>query len=153
MSDIYEKLKELGITIPAPPAAGGIYSPCINFAGNLIYTSGFIPHIGGVEKYVGKVGDIPIEEAQAAARDCVLNALAVLHTCVGDLNRVRFVKMLCFVACKDDFYAQPIVANGASQLLLDIFGNEKGLPARSAIGVNVLPLNVPVEIEFLVELL
>jgi len=153
MSDIYVRLKELGLTIPAPPAAGGIYSPSINFAGNLIYTSGFIPHIGGVAKYEGKLGDVSIEDGQAAARDCLLNALSVLHGSVGDLNRVRFVKMLCFVACKEDFYAQPTVANGASQLLLDIFGNEKGLPARSAIGVNVLPLNVPVEIEFLVELL
>jgi len=153
MSDIYVKLQELGITLPAPPAAGGIYSPSIKFDGNLIYTSGFIPHIGGVAKYEGKLGHVSIEEGQAAARDCVLNALATLHRDVGDLNRIRFVKMLCFVASQEDFYAQPTVANGASQLILDIFGNEKGLPARSAIGVNVLPLNVSVEIEFLCEFL
>jgi len=153
MPNVYDKLHEMNITLPAPPAVGGVYSPCIPFCKNLIYTSGFIPHINGEAKYAGKLGDLSIEEGQAAAKDCLLNALSVLHNYLGDLNRIkRFVKVLCFVASKDDFYAQPKVANGASEFLLELFGEEKGLPARSAIGVNVLPLNVPVEIEFVVEI-
>jgi len=154
MSNVYDKLQLLGITLPPPPAVGGVYSPCISFCKNLIYTSGFIPHINGQEKkYEGKLGELSIEDGQNAARDCLLNALSVLHHHLGDLNRIkRFVKVLCFVASNNDFYAQPMVANGASELLKELFGEEKGLPARSAIGVNVLPLNVPVEIEFIVEI-
>jgi len=153
MENVYDKLKSMGITLPTPSAAIGVYSPSITFAENLVYTSGFLPHINGEEKYKGKLGDLTIEEGRDAARCCTLNALAVLHRDLGDLNRIkRFVKVLCFVAGHDDFYSQPKVANGASELIHELFGKEKGLPARSAVGVNALPGNVPVEIEFLVEI-
>jgi enamine deaminase RidA (YjgF/YER057c/UK114 family) len=93
-----------------------------------------------------------VEQGQEAARYCILNLLANLQAKIGDLNRIkRIVKMLCFVAGSDTFYAQPQVANGGSQLLIDIFGTEAGCCARSAIGVNALPGNIPVEIELLVE--
>jgi len=153
MANVYDKLKELGITLPTAASAIGVYSQSIEFADNLVYTSGCLPHINGEVKFTGRLGNLTIEEGQEAARNCTLNALAVLHRDLGDLNRIkRFVKILCFVASNDDFYLQPKVANGASELLCEVFGNEKGLPARSAVGVNVLPGNVPVEIEFLVEI-
>lgn len=153
MQNIYDKLKSMGITLPTPSAAIGVYAPSIVFGDNLVYTSGCLPHINGEEKYKGRLGDLSLEEGYNAASNCTLNALAILHRDLGDLNRIkRFVKILCFVASRDDFYLQPKVANGASELLCELFGKEKGLPARSAVGVNVLPGNVPVEIEFLVEM-
>jgi len=153
MQNIYDKLETLGITLPTPSAAIGVYAPSIAFGDNLVNTSGCLPHINGEEKYKGKLGDLTLEEGYDAARNCTLNALAILHRDLGDLNRIkRFVKILCFVAGRDDFYSQPKVANGASELLCEIFGKEKGMPARSAVGVNALPGNVPVEIEFLVEI-
>jgi enamine deaminase RidA (YjgF/YER057c/UK114 family) len=153
MLSVYDKLKEMGITLPAPSPAVGVYSPSIAFGANLVYTSGCLPHINGEEKYKGKLGDLTIEEGQDAAKNCTLNALAILHRDLGDLNRIkRFVKVTCFVACHDNFYLQPKVANGASEFLYELFGKEKGLPSRSAVGVNALPANVPVEIEFLVEI-
>ena len=152
MENIYDKLEKLGITLPTPPAAVGMYAPSLAFNGNLVYTSGCLPHVNGEVKYQGKLGDLTIEAGQAAARNCTLNALAILHRDLGDLNRIkRFVKLTCFVAGREDFYLQPKVANGASELLHEIFGEEKGLATRSAVGVNALPGNVPVEIEFLVE--
>lgn len=150
--NIYEKMKELDITLPEAPAKGGLYTPCVLFGENLAYISGCGAVIGG-QKAEGKLGkDYSLEEGQEFARRSMLNVLATLEATVGDLNRVkRAVKILVFVASDDEFTMQPQVANGASELLAELFGREM-VPARSAIGVNVLPGNLPVEIEAIFEL-
>lgn len=144
--NVYDNMKALDITLPEPPAKGGMYSPC-NMAGGMAYISGCGCNIGD-DIAAGRIGsDFTLEEGQALARRSMLNVLAVLQRAVGDLNRVRPVKILVFVSSDNDFFRQSDVANGASGLLYDLFGGEEGLPARSAIGVNVLPGNLPVEIE------
>ena len=153
MSNVYDKLKELRLTLPEPPQKGGVYTQCVEFGSNLVYVSGCGPDMNGNQKIKGKLGEISIEEGQEAAKCCALNVLAILHRDLGDLNRIKkFVKCITFVASTKDFYYQPQVANGASNFLIELFGEEKGRPARSAIGVNVLPGNIPVEIEYLIEL-
>jgi enamine deaminase RidA (YjgF/YER057c/UK114 family) len=151
MHDIYERLKELGLELPIAPAKGGVYSPSKQFGGNLVYISGCGPVID--QPVTGKVGqDFTKEEAKDHARNAMLNVLSVLQAHVGDLNKVKqAVKILVLVASDDHFYEQPYVANGGSQLLVDLFGEEAGAPTRSAIGVNVLPGNIPVEIEAIFE--
>ncbi|GHV52939.1 hypothetical protein AGMMS49579_10920 [Spirochaetia bacterium] len=153
MVNLEGTLKKYGLDMPNPPARGGIYEPAKEFGGNLYYLSGCGPVINGKQLYMGKLGvEYTVEEGQAAARYCVLNLLANLQAAIGDLGRVkRIVKMLCFVAGSDTFYDHPKVANGGSQLLEDIFGVEIGRCARSAVGMNALPGNIPVEIELLVE--
>lgn len=150
--NIYEKLKELNLTLPQAPAKGGLYSPCMRFAGNLVYVSGCGPIIGD-QKACGKLGkEYTTEEGMVWARNSMLNVLAVLEREVGDLNQVKkAVKILAFVASTDDFTEQPMVANGASALLGELFG-EENLPTRSAVGMNVLPGNIPVEIEGIFEI-
>jgi enamine deaminase RidA (YjgF/YER057c/UK114 family) len=154
MLNLEKALKAYGLIMPAPPARGGVYEPVKEFGENLYYLSGCGPVINGDQLFKGKLGaGLNIEQGQAAARYCVLNLLANLEAATGDLDRVkRIVKMLCFVAGADTFYDQPQVANGGSQLLVDIFGEDRGRCARSAIGVNALPGNIPVEIELLVEM-
>ncbi len=151
MANVYEKMNELGIQLPPPPPAGGIYTPVVEFTTNLLYCSGCGP---GNFAPLGKVGrDVTLEQAQEASRKCILNLLTNLEVKIGDLNKIkRFVKVLAFVASDNNFTQQPQVINGGSQLLVDIFGDAIGKPARSAIGVNVLPGNIPVEIEVLVEI-
>lgn len=146
--NVYDRLKELHLTLPAAPVKGGVYTPCKEFGKGLVYISGCGPVIGD-QKIVGKLGrDFSVEEGQRYAQQSMLNVLAVLEKQIGDLNRVTdVVKLLVFVASDDDFYQQPQVANGASKLLTDLFGETCGAPTRSAIGVNVLPGNIPVEIE------
>lgn len=153
MSDVYAVLKEKNIVLPAPPAKGGIYTPVMDFGDGLLYCSGCGPDLGGGDTVVGKVGkDVSVEDGQRAAYQCVLNLLANLQDKLGDLNRIkRFVKVLGFVNCTDDFSQQPQVINGGSQLILDLFGPEKGLPARTAMGANATPGNITCEIEALVE--
>jgi enamine deaminase RidA (YjgF/YER057c/UK114 family) len=153
MVDLEGALKKYGLSLPEAPARGGIYEPAKEFAGNLYYLSGCGPVFNGEQRFKGKLGaEFGVEQGQEAARYCVLNLLANLKAAIGDLNRVkRIVKMLCFVAGADTFYDQPQVANGGSQLLVDIFGEERGRCARSAVGMNALPGNIPVEIELLVE--
>lgn len=150
--DVYEKIKELGLELPQPPAKGGYYTPAKMFAGNLVYISGCGPVLDQPVK--GKMGsDFDMDEGMIYARNCMLNVLAVLEASIGDLNKVKsVVKVLAFVASANDFYDQPAVANGATLLLMELFGSETGLPTRSAIGVNVLPGNIPVEIEAIFEL-
>lgn len=150
--NVYEKLEKLGLTLPEPPAKGGLYTPCKAFGKNLYYISGCGPAIDG-HNYIGKLGqDISLEDGQKAARDCMLNVLAVLQAEIGDLNRVKnVVKILTFVASDNEFTSQPQVANGGSGLLAELFGETVGLPTRSAIGVNVLPGNIAVETEAVFE--
>jgi enamine deaminase RidA (YjgF/YER057c/UK114 family) len=147
-------LEKYGLRFPEAPARGGIYEPVKEFGENLYYLSGCGPVLNGEQGFKGKLGaEYGVEQGQEAARRCVLNLLANLKARIGDLDRVkRIVKMLCFVAGTAAFYDQPQVANGGSQLLIDIFGEEKGRCARSAVGINALPGDIPVEIELLVEL-
>ena len=151
MRNVYDVMKEKNIVLPQPPPKGGVYAPC-KIVGNMAYISGCGCVIDGCEA-AGKLGkDYTVEQGQAFARNCALNILAVLQREIGDLNRVKsVVKLLAFVASDDEFYQQPQVANGASGLLGELFGQEVGIPARSAIGVNVLPGNLPVEIEAIFE--
>lgn len=153
MKNVYDVMKEKNIVLPEPPAKGGVYTPVQEFGSNMLYCSGCGPDLGGGNTVRGKVGrDLSLEEGQKAAFNCMLNLLANLHAKLGDLNRIkRFVKVLAFVNCTDDFEQQPQVVNGGSNLLVELFGSEKGLPARSAIGTNALPGNIACEIEVLVE--
>ena len=144
MANVYDKLKEMNLTLPTPPAKGGLYTPVMEFGDHLLYCSGCGPQINGTS-INGKLGkELTVEQGQEAALRCMLN--------LGDLNRIkRFVKVLAFVNSADDFTQQPQVVNGGSQLLLDLFGEERGLPARTAMGVNATPGDIAVEIELLAE--
>jgi enamine deaminase RidA (YjgF/YER057c/UK114 family) len=145
-------LAELGLTLPevVPPVAA--YQPAVR-SGAYVYTSGQLPMVGGKLPVTGKVGaEVTADEAKELARTCALNALAAVKSVVGDLDRVaRVVKVTGFVASATDFTGQPGVINGASELLGQVLG-EKGAHARSAVGVAVLPLDAPVEVEIQVEL-
>lgn len=154
MRDVYEVLKEKNITLPQPPPKGGVYTPVQEFGDKLLYCSGCGPDLGGGNNVVGKLGkDLTLEDGQRAAYQCMLNLLANLDAKTGDLNRIkRFVKVLAFVNSADDFGMQPQVVNGGSNLLAELFGEEAGVPARSAIGTNALPGGIACEIEVLVEL-
>lgn len=154
MRDVYEVLKEKNITLPQPPPKGGVYTPVQEFGDKLLYCSGCGPDLGGGNNVVGKLGkDLTLEDGQRAAYQCMLNLLANLDAKTGDLNRIkRFVKVLAFVNSIDDFGMQPQVVNGGSNLLAELFGEEAGVPARSAIGTNALPGGIACEIEVLVEL-
>lgn len=147
------KLDASGIALPDPPGKAGIYTQCRFFGEGLVYLSGCGPDVPNAPQVLGRLGaGVSLPLGQDAARRCMLNALSILRRDLGSLERIEsFVKMLAFVASADDFYDQPLVANGASQMLIDLFGEKKGCPARSAIGVNVLPGNIPVEIELLVQ--
>jgi enamine deaminase RidA (YjgF/YER057c/UK114 family) len=148
---VEERLKELGIVLPEVPKPVAAYVPAV-VSGNHVFTSGQIPMVKGKLKYAGKVDrDLSVEEASEAARICALNALAAVRSVLGSLDRVvRIVKVTGYVACVEAFADQPKVMNGASNLLVEIFG-EAGRHARSAVGTNALPLNAAVEIEILAE--
>jgi enamine deaminase RidA (YjgF/YER057c/UK114 family) len=151
MSVLDDRLAELGLTVPPVPKPAGAYIPAI-ISGNLVFTSGQLPSVGGQLPATGKVGaEVTPEAAKELARNCVLNGLAAVQGVLGSLDRVtRVVKVVGFVASAPSFTAQPTVINGASELLGEIFG-EAGQHARSAVGVAVLPLDAPVEIEFVFE--
>jgi enamine deaminase RidA (YjgF/YER057c/UK114 family) len=150
--NVYDTLKKLGIILPEPPPASGLYLPVNEFGGSFLYTSGVGPVKDGKPAYTGKAGDVSLEYAQAAARQCILNILSIVDKKTGDLNVIkRVVKMLGFVASTNGFTKQPLVMNAASELLGEVFG-ENGRHARSAIGVNVLPEDFTVEIELIFEL-
>lgn len=149
---IEARLQELNITLPNPSAPAANYVPFMK-VGSLVFISGQLPIWNGELKYKGKLGDtISIEEGQAAARLCALNILAQLKAaCEGDLNRVlRCVRLGGFINSKDDFQEQPKVMNGASDLMVDVFG-DKGRHVRTAVGVNTLPFGVAVEVDALFE--
>ncbi|MFM6973968.1 MAG: RidA family protein [Agromyces sp.] len=145
------RLNELGLVLPPVAAPVAAYVPTVR-SGNLVFTSGQLPFVAGVLPATGKVGaEVAASEATQFARVAVLNALAAVAAEVGSLDRVRrIVKLVGFVSSSPEFTGQPAVINGASELLGDIFG-DAGKHARSAVGVAVLPLDAPVEIELIVE--
>ncbi len=147
------KIAELGLTLPEVAAPAGAYVPALR-SGSHVYTAGQVPFIEGKLPAAGKVGaEVSAEQAKELAGVCALNALAAVKSVVGDLDRiVRVVKVVGFVASAPDFTAQPGVINGASELLGEILG-DKGVHARSAVGVAVLPLDSPVEVEIQVEVM
>ncbi|NUP45848.1 MAG: RidA family protein [Catenulispora sp.] len=151
MSHPEEKLAELGLKLPEVAAPVAAYIPVLR-SGDLVYTSGQLPMVDGALPMVGKVGaEVSAEDAKALAQRCALNALAAVKSEIGDLALVkRVVKVVGFVASAPDFTGQPGVINGASELLGAVFG-EAGRHARSAVGVAVLPLDAPVEVELTVE--
>lgn len=152
---IGHRLTELGITLPGVAAPLAAYVPAVR-TGSYVWTSGQLPFVDGALPVTGKVGDGPglvaPDVAAGLARTAVLNALAAVNELAGSLDRVaRVVKVVGFVASDPSFTGQPAVINGASELLGQVFG-EAGLHARSAVGVAVLPMDSPVEVELVVEL-
>lgn len=151
MSEPEERLAELGLSVPEVATPLAAYAPAVR-TGNYVYTSGQLPLREGSLILSGKVGgEVTLEQAVGCAQQCALNGLAAVKSLVGDLSSVvRVVKVVVFVASTPDFTGQPSVANGASELLGKVFG-DKGQHARSAVGVSVLPLDAPVEVELIVE--
>ncbi|MFJ2354502.1 RidA family protein [Frigoribacterium sp. NPDC087798] len=154
MTTVDERLAELGLVLPPVAAPEGSYVPALR-TGSLVYTAGQLPFVDGRLPTTGKVGDgdglVEPADAQALAATCVLNALAAAATVLDSLDDVvRVVKLTGFVASDPGFSGQPGVINGASDLLGQIFG-EAGRHARSAVGVAVLPLDSPVEVELVLE--
>ena len=146
-----DRLAELGIDLPAAPAAAGSYVPAL-VSGSMLYTSGQLPFVEGVLPATGKVGaEVSPEDAHRYARTAALNVLAAAHATVGLDNIARLVKVVGFVASAPGFTGQPGVINGASDLFVEVFG-ESGRHARSAVGVAELPLGTPVEVEAIFEL-
>jgi enamine deaminase RidA (YjgF/YER057c/UK114 family) len=147
-----QRLRELGVTLPevAAPVASYIQAVQVD---KLVYTSGQIPFVKGQLIYKGVVGkDLTLEEGYEAARVCVLNALAAVKSLAGSIDNIeRIIRLTGYVNSVDGFTDQPKVMNGASELLLQVFG-EDGRHARSAIGVNTLPLGAAVEVELIVKL-
>lgn len=148
---VSEKLAEIGLTIPQIAAPVASYLPAV-ISENLVFTAGQLPFVDGKMAVTGKVGsEVSAETANGLARTAVLNALAAVESQIGSLDRVtRIVKLVVFVASDPSFAGQPGVANGASDTLVEIFG-DIGKHARSAVGVAVLPLDAAVELELVVE--
>lgn len=154
MAAVEARLAELGIELPEVAAPVAAYVPAV-VTGSLVYTSGQLPFVAGALPATGKVGDghglVPAGDAKEHARLCALNALAAVKAELGSLDRVtRVVKLVGFVASDPAFTGQPGVVNGASELIGEVFG-DAGKHARSAVGVAVLPLDAPVEVELIVE--
>jgi enamine deaminase RidA (YjgF/YER057c/UK114 family) len=145
------RLAELGLTLPPAPAPAGLYAPAV-LTGNLLFISGQIPLRDGQPMGRGKCGaGVTAEAAAPLARQCALQALAIARSELGSLDRIsRVVRVGGFVASAPNFTQQPQVINGASQLLIDVFG-DAGKHARAAVGMAELPLGVPVEVEFIFE--
>lgn len=146
---VADTLAGLGLALPPVAAPAGAYVPAV-VSGDLVFTAGQLPFVEGVLPDAGKVGaDVDVDEATAFARIAALNALAAAASAIGSLDRVtQVVKATVFVASAPDFTGQPGVANGASELLGQVFG-EAGRHARSAVGVAVLPMDSPVEVELI----
>lgn len=151
--DLYEKLLELGVQLPPPAPPAGLYKPVLQ-VGDLLYVSGQGCTLEGRPVWSGKVGaERTVEEGQQAARICAINALSALHAYLGDLNRIeRLVKLQGFVASAEGFTGQPKVVDGASRLLADLWGEDKGIGARTAISAFELPGGITAEIEFIFQL-
>jgi enamine deaminase RidA (YjgF/YER057c/UK114 family) len=152
MGIVESKLSELKLSLPEAPKPVAAYIPAKQ-TGNLVFTAGQLPMVNGELISKGLLGqDVEIDEANKAARICTLNALAAIKGVIGDLDRIKqIVRVVGYVASVPNFIQQPAVVNGASELLLEIFG-ENGKHARSAVGMAVLPLNASVEIELTVEI-
>jgi enamine deaminase RidA (YjgF/YER057c/UK114 family) len=152
MNNIENRLGQIGLKIPEAPKPVAAYIPAKQ-TGNLVFTAGQLPMVNGELISKGLLGqDVEIDEANKAARICTLNALAAIKGVIGDLDRInQIVRVVGYVASVPTFTQQPAVVNGASELLLEIFG-ENGKHARSAVGMAVLPLNASVEIELTVEI-
>lgn len=150
MDSILDRIESLGLKLPEVPAPVAAYVNCVR-SGNLLFLSGGLP-IDGDRKVMGKVpSDVTIEEAQEGARIIILNRLAVVKNEIGSLDKVKqIVALNGFVSSDPDFYGHPQVINGASELLIEIFG-DKGKHSRTALGAAALPLNVAVEINLVVE--
>ncbi len=151
MSSPEERLEAMGLSVPEVAKPVASYIPAVR-SGNHVFTSGQLPMREGQLLTTGKVGgEVSAEEAVECARQCALNAIAAVRAEIGDLSQVkRIVKVVVFVASTPDFTGQPGVANGASELFGEVFA-EAGQHARSAVGVPVLPLDAPVEVELIVE--
>lgn len=149
---VAQRLADLGLVLPEVPAPVAAYVPAVR-SGALIYSSGQLPFVSGELMRTGLVGtDVGVSDAVACARQCALNALAAVASQTSGLDGVRVVKVVGFVASAPGFTAQPQVVNGASELIGDVLG-ENGVHARSAVGVAALPLNAPVEVEVIAEVL
>jgi enamine deaminase RidA (YjgF/YER057c/UK114 family) len=159
VSTVEDRLADLGLIVPDVAKPVAAYLPAVR-DGNLIFTSGQLPMVSGALARTGKVGDsslvwplgdlVPAEDAKLLAQTCALNAIAAVKSVIGDLDKVtRVVKVVGFVASHPSFTGQPGVINGASELLGKAFG-DAGVHARSAVGVAVLPLDAPVEVEIIV---
>lgn len=153
MSAVEDALEALDLTLPEVAVPVAAYVPAV-LDGSRVYTSGQLPMVSGQLAQTGKVGDghglVPAEDAKALAEICALNALAAVKSVIGDLDRIeRVVKVVGFVASDPSFTGQPGVINGASELFGKVLG-DKGLHARSAVGVASLPLDAPVEVEIIV---
>lgn len=145
------RLEELGLELPEVPAPAAAYRPTAR-AGDLVLTAGQLPLVDGALSTTGKLGDLSTEEGAELARTAALNVLAAAASAAGSLDRVRIVKLTVFVASDPAFTEQHLVANGASELLGEVLG-ERGVHARSAVGVASLPLGAPVEVEAVVEVM
>ncbi|MDO4253848.1 MAG: RidA family protein [Kocuria sp.] len=153
-SVVEDRLATMGLNLPQIPAPAGVYIPAV-VSGTYVYTSGQLPFVDGQLPETGRVGEgpglVPEQRAHELAAVAALNALAAVKGVIGDLDRiVRVVKVVGFVSSAEDFYGQPGVLNGASQLVGEALG-EAGVHARSAVGVAALPLNSPVEVELIAE--
>ena len=148
-----QRLRELGIELPPPPRPVGVYVPAVR-TGNILFTAGHTPRgPDGSPLVAGKVGvDMTVEDAHAAARIAGLNLLSTVRNTLGSLdNVVQLVKVLGMVNCAPDFGQQPQVINGFSELLVEVFGEERGRGGRAAVGMASLPANQPVEVEAIFE--
>ncbi len=148
------RIQELGLTLPPSVPPGGIYKPLV-ITGNIGYLSGHGPYLGDDKYITGRVGeDLNLTEGKEAARQVGLALLRTMKDQLGDLNKVsRIVKALALVNSTNDFCQQPQVINGFSELMADVFGEDRGIGARSAIATNALPGNIAVEIELIIELI
>jgi len=149
---IRTRLAELGLSLPPPVTPAGNYVPVV-ITGNLLFIAGQIPMIAGKPQFTGRVGhEVTLEQARQCARTCALNGLAAAELALGSLDRIeRIVRLGVFVACEHTFGDHPEVANGASDLLGEIFG-PAGRHVRAAVGAPCLPRQVPVEIEFVMQI-
>ena len=147
-----QRLRELGIDLPPPPKPVAVYIPAVR-VGNLLFTAGHTPRAPDGAPMPGKVGvDLDVDEGYAAARIAGLNLLSTVRNTLGSLDEVvRVVKVLGMVNCTPDFGQQPQVVNGFSELIVEIFGDERGMGGRSAVGMASLPVNMPVEVEAIFE--
>jgi enamine deaminase RidA (YjgF/YER057c/UK114 family) len=151
---VYKNIKDKGIELPQSPSDTPYFKITKTFSNNLIYVSGCGCNIPNTETLHGRVpSQVSVDDAIICARKCALNIVSAIEEAVGDLNRVKsIIKLLVYVSSDCDFHDQHLVAHGASQLFIDVFGEDIGKSTRSAIGVASLPLDFPVEVEAIIEI-